>query len=372
MSDEAHMRARLPVSAGQELSALQRSVKLFRRDVLRFADGWQAGWTGPVARELAEINEVLLVTLAELEDEFSRAAGPVQPQVEGLLAALVGRPDAPGPLLRLQRLAGDDPAATTLEEQRLLSEADTLFIELNTLRAEWQDYLALVLPSGQANVHQRAEPVPPPRPRPAPARPDDEDDEDNEALIPGSVLPPPRPPPAQPPARQREGARLGIPGILNALLPVVLVLLVIAFLGYELVGHLPKPGEPAAPGSATASARPTPRATPQPTIATPVGPPQLSVTPPSLLLPCPATGAATLQLANTGVVAFDWQAIILSTSSADPGILLDGETSESGHLDPGALFQMSVTAQERNAQGTISIRYTGASGPIAVPYSVGC
>ena len=400
--DEPHGRARLPTQLSREKSALQEalleSVKLLKRDVLHFAHEWQSRWENPVlTQKLGEYGDTLLLALAGLEDEFSRPAGPAQPQVDGLLATLLGTQDAPGPLARLQRLTGKDPAALSLQEQRLLSEVDQLFIQINGLRAQWQNYLSLAkaAPSERPGVHQRSQPELPPLPpnqktyRPTSvlpplqrgARRDQEPEDDGLPTPPAAT-----PPPVRPVPRVWQGWTLpGLGGLARALLPILLVLVVMLFLAYELANRLPKTeGHPtvsvtahpttALPTTQQPTSAPTVIITPSPQpIVTPLPVPgQLSVSPSSLLLPCPGTGAATLQLANIGATALDWQVTISSASGGAPGILLDGAPSENGQLAPGEVNQISVTAQALNAQGTLNVSYSGASAPIAVAYSVTC
>ncbi len=383
---------------------LFESAKLFARDVLRFSHDWQVRWPDPARTQaLAEISEALLVPLAGLEHQFSRAEGPAQPQVAGFLGQLLGTPGAPGPLTRLHALVGDDPAKLSLDEQRLLSETDTLFIQLNGLRAQWQEYLSLATTLERASAEQRAEPGLPPLP-PNPnlrsaigavaarrAAFASQDTEANEFSLPRAAPSAASPNPA-PPAWQDDGLRSGLSGMLKALLPFILALLVIAFLAYTVVSRLPTSAGQNAPGTAgtaatlptpgatptaptaepPASPQPSPTTTPQPTLTPPAGTVQMSVNPPALLLPCPGTGAATLQVANIGTTPFDWQAAASGASGGDAGILLDGAISEQGHLNPGALTQISVTAQTATAQGTITVTAVGAPGPVRVSYRVNC
>ena len=177
----------------------------------------------------------------------------------------------------------------------------------------------------------------------------------------------------------------GLGGLARALLPILLALAVMLFLAYELANRLPKTeahptvSVTAHPTTALPTTQPPTSAptaiitpSPQPIVTPPPVPGQLSVSPSSLLLPCPGTGAATLQLANIGATALDWQVTISSASGGAPGILLDGAPSENGQLAPGEVNQISVTAQALNAQGTLNVSYSGASAPIAVAYSVTC
>ncbi|HEY7349927.1 MAG TPA: hypothetical protein VH599_16535 [Ktedonobacterales bacterium] len=411
MSDEAQAMAEILVQSSEEKSALQQallvSARLFTRDVLRFSHDWQVRWIDvAVTQELAEISETLLVALAGLESELIRPEGPSQFQVSQLLGALLGMPTNPGPVTRLQGLIKDDPATMSLEDQRLLSEADTLFIQLDGFRAQWQDYLSLATAVDRTGARKRTEPLLPPLPpnrrgrsglgagaaeqrAPFPSW----DAATSEASTPGAFSPPASSPP---PAWQNAGLLSGMGGVLKALLPFLLALVVIVFLSYVVISRLPKtegqtsPGrtlatalstptatpasQPSPPASATSQPSPQPSPTPtlQPTATTPAGPAQLSVNPPLLALPCPGTGEAPLQLANTGSAPLDWQATAAGASGGDAGILLDGAPSEQGHLNPGEVAQISVTAQTTTAQGTITITSSGGSGPVTVSFRVNC
>lgn len=390
--DEPRGTARLPLPLNQERSALQQSllesIKLLRGDVLRFAFDWQAHWNDPaIARQLEEINEALLTDVDGLEQELSRPEGPSPAQVAGYLRMLLGEGGVPGPLARLQQVAEDESPGMSLEKQRLLSEVDTLFIQLNGFRAQWQDYLSLPPTSGRASSSDPTEPLLPPLPtnqrarrateplpplrRPAPPR-----------VYPGiyeSPIPPPVPPsPAS--ASPRAWQNGGLRDMLKALLPILLALIVIIFVAVTVVSRVPKSPGQITPGSSTAATQPTqparststsasaPTITPSPQPASA----QVSVSPSSLQLPCSASGASLLQVANTGHTAFDWQAAAASASGGDPGILLDGANPDSGHLNPGEATQISVTAQAASAQGTITITATDSASPISVPYSVNC
>jgi hypothetical protein len=381
MSDEPRGTARLPLQINQERSALQQallgSVRLFKSDVLRFAHDWQARWTDPpMTQQLDEISETLLTALAGVEQELSRPEGPAPTQVAAWLGTLLGEPGIPGPLARLQRLAGDTAATMPLENQRLLSEADTLFIQLNGFRAQWQDYLALLPASRRASSSDPTEPILPPLPP------------NQKARLATAPLPPLRrplpqgpyvgvnesavPPPPVSPPRAGQGGGLG--DMLKALLPILLALVVVVFVAAEVVSRVPKSNGQTTPASATSATQPgstgapasTVTASPQPVSA------RLSVNPSSLHLPCPASGAALLQVANTGDAGFDWQATAASAAGGDPGILLDGTNPDSGHLNPGEVTQIGVTAQAASAQGTITITATGGAAPATVTYSVNC
>jgi hypothetical protein len=311
-------------------------------------------------------------------------------------------------LARLQALTAHDPAAMSLEDQRLLSEVDTLSIQLNGFRAQWQDYLSLVTALERASATTRTGPALPPLPpnpaaaRTAPIMPplpgspaQEEDEEESGSPAPVAPLLPPVSP--APSFGQNGNLPRGPGSMLKALWPFLLALVVIVFGAYQIVSRAPKAESQATPVPAatsttlsaptatptgqptaaptttpTATAQPSPTATPQPTATASAGGGQLSVNPPVLLLPCPGTGAATLQLANTGAAAFAWQATPTGASGGNAGILLDGAPTERGQLNPGEVTQLSVTAQAANAQGTIAITYTGASTPVTVSYSVNC
>jgi hypothetical protein len=175
---------------------------------------------------------------------------------------------------------------------------------------------------------------------------------------------------------------------LKALMPFLLALVVVAFLAYGVISRLPKSEHRGAPVPVTTSTSfPTPKATttsqpiststatPAATITAQPSPPagagQLSVNPLVLVLPCPGSGAASLQLANTGATLLDWQATVAGAAGGDAGILLDGAASENGQLKPGEVTQISVTALAATAQGTITLTAAGAN-PVTVSYSVTC
>ncbi len=387
MSDESQNTAEVSVHASQEMQALRQvfleNLHHFIMDVRRFSHEWQSRWTDHnMTRPLAELGAALLGTLAGLEEEFSKPEGPSRQRVAALMNALLGTRDARGLLPELQRLAERHAAAPSLDDQRLQSEVDTLFIQLNGLRAQWRDYLALTTPSGGSAQDEGAAALPPlpPNPRARQAT----------GVVPSlpRKLPTEEPFAEGPPpsssssyASSTSGAqRRRLPGgvgdLLGALLPLLVVILVVLVVLGGLLSHLPRnqgQGAPSAP--VTVATQPTQAplsGTPAPPATTLPRPPQLSANPSTLLLPCPGTGAATLQLANTGGAALAWQASIISASGGAPGILLDGENTESGHLNPGETTQISVTAQVRGAQGTLSITFTGESAPLNVPYSLNC
>lgn len=389
--------------------ALCESVERFAGDAQRFSRDWQVRWSDPAMKqELAEISEALLAPLAGLEREFSRAEGPSQPQVAGFLGQLLGTPDDPGPVTRLRALTENDQAEMEMspEALRLLSETDTLFIQLNGFRAQWQDYLSVVTAQERTSAPERAQPVLPPLPpnrkrrgaagavasarRAAFEQQTDANEFAALKAAPATISPPP--------AWQGTGLWRGMAEMGKALLPFLLALLAIIVVAYAVVSRLPKTAGQAAPvpartaptlpsvasatsqppstaaptATATAAAPPTPATTPQPTTTTPAGTAQLSVNPPALLVPCAGTGAASLQLANIGTAPLDWQATARGASGGAAGILLDGAPGERGHLNPGDVTEISVTAQAAAAQGTITISAAGLATPINVAYRVNC
>lgn len=427
MAHDPQVMAGLPVDVTQERQALQlalsEGVNRLVSDALRFSRAWQTRWNDPlIVQELSKLSTELLEKLERLRQQFRRPEGPSQPVVSVLLGELLGTSDQPSPLTLLQQLTGDDPAALSLEGQRLLGEVDALFIQAHGLRGQWQDYLSvMMLPElkvshpptqpllpPQANADQSALPpeddeeAPPPRQarrppagtRGMPVPPPPLDEEEGLPQPPGGFvtdhLLPPLPP------RSGASARQGAGSTLKVVLTLGVVLIVVVFLAYEAAAHLPSgasrtssPPGPAAtsPPAATATLAPEPTYTPLPSpTATAIGQPTatatpgtgvtqtpapgsaaLTVNPSVLLVPCPGNGAATLQLVNSGSQPLDWQA-----APSDSGVLLDGAPSERGHLNPSDVTLVSVTAQTQNAQGTITITYTGGASPISVSYSVSC
>jgi hypothetical protein len=408
MPDEPLARAETPVGPLQEKQALERalldSAVLFAGDVTRFSREWQVRWSDPaMTLELAEISAALQLALDGLVNEFRRPDGPSQPLVAGFLGMLLGTPDAPGPLARLQALTDGDTAAMSLDDQRLLSETDALSIQLSGFRAQWQDYLTLVTDLERGRIPRAPEtmpPMPPLPPNPAwlrafAAPPAGEEPPAGPGRQvgrpPGPLAGDEAPGPSASPAWQDADLRHGLGGTLKVLLALVAALLAVVFLAYQVAIRLPEraanqpaltpavasstPLAPAATPTPQPTNTPTPTITPQPS-ATPTpsgaGGTQLSVNPPVLVLPCPGSGAAPLQLVDTGSQPLDWQAAAAGANGAGPGILLDGAASEQGHLNPGEVAQLSVTAQTTDAQGTITITATGAANPITVAYSVSC
>src|SRR5579859_677744 len=409
MADQSQTPAAMSAPSTQEQHALQQalldSARLFATDVARFARDWQTRWSDPaLTQQLDEISAALQAAVGGLVAQFSRQEGPSQTQVAGYLWVLR---DTSGPLARLQTLTGADPAAMSLEDQRLLSEVDTLSIQLNGFRAQWQDYLSLATGQGPDIArHPTAPFLPPLPPNPAraaaPAAPSLPPFPFQAALA-GVVGSPPDPgldmlaPDLAPPdAGPGESLQRGLSGTAKVTLTLLLLVVLIAFLAYQFAARLPQttraetptaatPGTTLSAPTPTITAQPTspptpapsPTATaqPSPTVTLPPGgggTTQLSVNPPALLVPCPATGAATLQLVDTGAQPLDWQATPIGASGGSPVIFLDGQFTEHGHLNPGEVAQISVTAQVRGAQGIISMNYTGGSSPVTVSYSVNC
>lgn len=417
--DSQHM-AGVPVDTTQERLALQKalldSADQLDEDAQQCTRAWQRRWSDTAfAQQISALSTELLDYLEGLRQEFGRAGGPLPPQVSQFLGALLGTQDQPGPLTRLQGLTGNDPETLSLEAQRLLSEVDALCIQLNGLRAQWQEYLSLLTaPEPSITRHptqpflsetsSRSEQRPPvefvelpPLPMKQPRRPlfdsvpasSVESAEDwrlrsTPVLVTGNLKPPP-------PPSAGVSVRQGMGGTLRVVLTLGVVLMLVVFLAYEGVSHLPSSDAQSAHSTAlpqvaqTATTAPEPTYTPlpQPTATTappptatpaanPTTPPasgstQLSVNPPVLLVPCPGSGAATLQLVDTGSQALDWKA-----TPSGAGVLLDGAASESGHLAPGGVALVSVTAQTQSAQGTITVTSTGDSTPAVVSYMVSC
>ncbi len=412
MADESQQTpAAMSAPSTQEQRAVQQalleSATLFANDVTRCARDWQTRWSDPaLTQQLDEISATLQAPLNGLVAQFSRPEGPSQTRVAGYLAVLL---DTSGPLARLQKLTGANPAAMSLEDQRLLSEVDTLSIQLNGVRAQWQEYLSLATgQAGDVTQHPTAPLLAPLPPNPAlaaaPAAPAPGPfpplaaSAGHAGVPPDPALDPLEPDRAPPGAGPGESLRRGLSGTVKVALLLLLAVLVILFLAYQLAIRLPQTthvgtSTPASPGvtltaptptitpqpttpatsapspTATATAQPSPTATPPPGGG---GTTQLSVNPPFLQVPCPATGAATLQLVDSGAQPLDWQATPTGASGGSPGILLDGQFSERGHLSPSEVAQISVTAQVQGAQGIISITYSGGSSPVTVSYSVNC
>ena len=412
-----------PVDTTQERLTVQQSLldnaSQLVEDAQELTRAWQARWARtPAEQPISALSAELLEYLEGLLQEFGRTGGPLPPQVSRVLGALLGTQDMPGPLTRFQGLYGSNPEKLSLEAQRLLSEVDALSIQLNGLRAGWQEYLSLLVAPEPPTTRHPTQPFLPEAPlereqlppaivielpplpmktsrRPvfqtAPAAPPPlEDEEDWQAppaptLVTDNLKPPP-------PTSAGASARQGMGSTLRVMVTLGVALMLIVFLAYEAVSHLPPSNAQStrliaatqiAP-AATPAQRPTSTATPQPTAttapqptattapATPTAPPvpgsaQLSVNPPVLLVPCPGNGAATLQLVNTGSQPLDWNA-----TPSGSEILLDGSASGSGHLIPSDVALISVTSLAQSAQGTITISFTGGSSPISVTYTVSC
>ena len=421
MVRDSQIMAGMPVDTTQERLALQEalldSADQLNEDAQQCTHAWRRRWSDTAfERQISALSTELLGYLEGLRQEFGRAGGPVPPQVSQFLGALLGTQDQPGPLTRLQGLTGNDPETLSLEAQRLVSEVDALCIQLNGLRAQWQEYLSLLTAPEPSITRHPTQPflseTPlqreqrpsvdfaelPPLPMKQPSRPlfhavpaasSVESAEDwllrsTPALVTGNLKPPP-------PPSAGVSVRQGMGGTLRVILTLGVALMLVVFLAYEGVSHLPPSDAQSARSTAlpqvaqTATTAPEPTYTPlpQPTATTappPTAPPaaspttppaagstQLSVNPPVLLVPCPGSGAATLQLVDTGSQALDWRA-----RPSGAGILLDGAASESGHLAPGGVALVSVTAQTQSAQGTITITSTGDSAPAVVSYMVSC
>ncbi len=422
MARDSQLMAGMPVDTAQERQAVQQalfeSASQLVEDAHQLTRAWQRRWLDTTfEQQMNALGIELLGYLEGLREEFGRAGGPLPSQGSPLLGALLGTQDVPGPLARLQMLIGNDPETLSLEAQRLLSEVDALFIQLNGLRAAWQEYLSLLSAPEPLTTRHPTQPFlsqDPPEDEPLSA----------EVIIELPPLPlksprrslplavpaapslfekrealPPRPAPAlvtdnlkpPPPTSAGESVRQGMTGTLRVMVTLGVVLMLIVFLAYEAVSHLPFSDNqashpPVAPTQmvATVTTAPEPANTPLPTattapqptatspLANPTAPPasgstQLSANPQVLLVPCPGDGAATLQLVDTGSQPLDWNA-----APSGAGILLDGGVSESGHLNPGDVALVSVTSQVQSAQGTITVSYTGGAGSITVPYTVSC
>ena len=378
--------------------ALSESATRLVSDAQRFFLAWQTRWNDPpIKQELSALSAELLEQLEGLRQEFRRPEGPAQPAVSQLLGGLLGTLDQPGPLTRLQTLAGDDQTALSLHGQQQLSEVDALLIQLHSLRGQWQDYLTVVRqPEPQFSRTPTQPLLPPPRRRPAEAAPAPSlpQDEEEWQPPPGTIITDHLVPPQQ--QNARADARQGASSTLKVTLTLGAVLLLLVFLAYEAVAHLPTTANQmssragtttTSPSAPTATLAPEPTYTPLPSPSpTPVGQPTatatqgtsvtetpapgssvLTVNPPVLLVPCPGNGAATLQLVNTGAQPLNWQA-----TPSDSSVLLDGAASEQGHLNPTDVALVSVTAQTQIAQGTIAITYTGGASPVSVSYMISC
>src|SRR5690348_13194772 len=149
MARDPQLLAGIPVDTTQERLALQQSLSdsagQLDEDAQQWTHAWQMRWSDTAfEQQVSALSMELLGYLEGLRQEFGRAGGPLPPQVSQFLGALLGTQDQPGPLTRLQGLTGNDPETLSLEAQRLLSEVDALCIQLNGLRAQWQEYLSLL------------------------------------------------------------------------------------------------------------------------------------------------------------------------------------------------------------------------------------
>ena len=397
MADEQQAMAEPPAEVTPPSQAMQQTLlenaTRFADEVTERAQHWLFRWPEPAAvPKAAAIIATLREEAERLRNECRRPEGPQPLVMGGALGALRGADGAPGPLARLQALI-KSASAGSLEDQRLLSDLDALTVRLEGLRAQWQEYASLSAPRQSTSAQPITEPLPPLAPLPSNPwmRLADQDAafqallEALEAENAGAA------------AGQGESLRHGLAGTLKVMLGLLAAVLLVAALAYEAVVHLPltearptpnptlAPSASNAPTATQAAATSTPpaeattTATPQPTTSptaqpTATSPPspgttQLSVNPPTLTIPCPGTGAASLQLLNTGSQPLAWQA---SVSGAPGEVLLDGATSEQGHLNPGDEATISVTAETQGVHGAITITYSGAPAPISVGYSVGC
>jgi hypothetical protein len=395
MADESQAMDELPLDALQQQREAQQALL---ENAARFADaamqcmqGWHLRWPEPsAASQVAAISTMMRAALDKLRQALARPEGPALPEAAEALNTLLGTQDVPGPLARLQALITGDRVVQSPEAQRLLSELDMLTIRLNGLRAQWQDYLSLSAPRQSTKVQPITEPLPslPPLP-PNRVRRSAAREAALSALLGGLEGEQPHAP-----TRQRSDLSHAPAGTLKVTLALLAVLVLIVVFAYEAAVHLPltKPGstqnlmlaptasrgpltgQPTSTPPAltdTVTTRPTASPTIQPTAAPPpnAGAAALSVNPPQLTIPCPGTGAAALQLINTGAAPLDWQAAVNGPANE---IWLDGAASEQGHLSPGDEAIINVTAQARGLQGTISITYTGAPYPIMIAYRVNC
>ena len=421
MARDSQLMAGMPVDTTQERQALQQalfeSAHQLVEDAHHLTRVWRLRWLDTTfEQEINAFSAELSGYLEGLRREFARAGGPLPPQVSPFLGALLGTQDVPGPLAQLQMLIGNDPETLSLEAQRLLSEVDALFIQLNGLRAQWQEYLSLLSAPEPPTIRHPTQPFlpqdlpeeellpteevialpplplkPPHRSSPlaalaAPSLFEEKEDRQSRpvlALVTDNLKPPLTP-------SAGDSVRQEMRSTLRVMLTLGGVLLLIVFLAYEAVSHLPLSENHASHPSAaptqmvatvtlapgpTNTLLPTATTAPQPTattLASPTTPPttgstQLSANPQVLLVPCPGNGAATLQLVDSSSQPLDWTA-----TPSGAGILLDGTTSESGHLNPDDVALVSVTSQVQSAQGTITISYTGGVGSITVPYTVSC
>jgi hypothetical protein len=437
MADTSQMTAPLPAASPQPLQTLQRalleSARQLSAEASRFARQWQGIWPDQAAADdLDACVEALRMLIDRLVAEFGRAEGPGETEAAGLIGALLGTTTEPGPLTLLQALTQCDDTAASLDEQQLLGEVDVLRIQLNALRARWQEYLSLITTLHYASgttpalppLAEDAPPLPPmtappndewalaaaplpPNPRLAPeSRDAAREDIGSLMLTPAGRLTRHRRTdaffatddfvaPVRPPVERREGLGRGLRGTLITFATLGAVLAVLIGIAYLAVTHLPTEQQaPAAtpaqslnaPPADTPASNPTntpqppPTAPPVPPTNTPAPPPTappqgvpgaaaLAVNPTILLVPCAGAGAATLQLVNTGAQPLNWRASAQGAAGGKAGIALD---VAQGHLEVNGVALINVTALARGAEGTISISYSGATSPTTVAYSVSC
>lgn len=338
---------------------LLESARQLSAEASQFAYEWQGAWPDQeAASHLDTCVEDMRIVIDRLVAEFGRAEGPAETEVAGLIGALLGTTTEPGPFRRMQTLTQGDASDVSPEQQKLLSEVEVLRIQLNALRAQWQDYLSLL------TTRRR----------------------DTDAFF------------VVPKRRRRwmsEYTRSELRETLTICATLVGVLLVLMSLGYLAVTHLPgernQPASPPAPtiitppapsaSNPTSTPQPAPTSTPfapptatlapQPTAPPPASPglAQLTVNPPVLLVPCPGAGAGTLQLVNTSTQLLRWTARVSSLAGGNPGIALD---VAQGSLEADGVAFINVTALTPGAQGTITITYNSAASPASVTYSVSC
>ncbi len=360
----SHMTPPLPVSSPKPLQReLLESARQFSAEASQFAYEWQGAWPDQeVACHLDECVEAIRMVIDRLVAEFGRVEGPAETEVAGLIGALLGTTAEPGPFRRMQALTRGDESGGSPEQQKLLDEVEVLRIQLNALRAQWQDYLSLL------TARRR----------------------DTDAF---SVVPKRRR------WRMSEYTRRQLRETLTICATLGGVLLVLMSLGYLAVTHLPGAQNPpavtpaptiitppvlsasnptstpqpvpTAPSTSTPFVPPTATLAPQPTVPPPAVPglAQLTVNPPILLVPCPGVGAGTLQLVNTSTQPLRWTAYASSLSGGNPGIALD---VAQGSLEADGVAFINVTALTQSAQGTITIASSGAASPVSVAYTVSC
>ncbi len=413
MAHDSQVMADRPLDAIQEQqvlrAALLESVSQLADDAQRFTPDWQGQWADPaIEQEVTTLSVALLEALEGLLREFGRAEEPSQARVAQLLGALLGTPDQPGPLNRLQQVFSRDSEGQSLNDQRRRSEVDALVIQLEGLRAQWQEYLSVATAGELERPRHPTQPLefqePPLSEAPVAAPLPDSARRSAAGAAPSFRLPArEHPQPAGPfivdhllPPQPAAGGELrqGAGSTLRVMLVLMGVLLLVVGVAYAVVTLLPdaasqssrRPGVGPSPSAPPATLAPEPTNTPLPTAtpsatATPTTSPsatsapgagQLSVNPTVLLVPCPGEGAATLQLINTGSTPLDWQATPSSASGGNPGVLLDGSPSASGYLNPSQVALVSVSARTQHDQGTITITATGASHPLTVTYTINC